>query len=111
MAGAWLVVRAVVADPADRADFDDWYRREHLPDAVKAFSARSAWRGWSATDPAVHCAHYRFDSLARLEAVVSGVEIAGLIKEFDRRWKGRVIRTREILAVADETGELQEASP
>jgi hypothetical protein len=111
MAGAWLVVRAVVADPADRASFDDWYRREHLPDAVKAFSAPSAWRGWSATDPSVHCAHYRFDSLARLEAVMSGVEIGELIKEFDRRWNGRVIRTREILAVADETGELKEAKP
>jgi len=34
---AWLVVRAVVADAADRAPFDRWYRDEHLPDAVKAF--------------------------------------------------------------------------
>ena len=35
MAGAWLVVRATVADAADRARFDHWYRTEHLPDAVK----------------------------------------------------------------------------
>ncbi len=39
MAGAWLVVRAVVAE-ADRRDFDHWYRSEHLPDAMKAFGAQ-----------------------------------------------------------------------
>jgi hypothetical protein len=103
MAGAWLVVRAVVADPADRPAFDDWYRREHLPDAVKAFAARSAWRGWSTTDPSVHCAYYRFGSVDRLDAVANGPEIKTLIAEFDRRWNGRVTRTREILAVAEET--------
>ena len=111
MAGAWLVVRAVVADPADRAAFDDWYRREHLPDAMKAFSARAAWRGWSATDPSIHCAHYRFESLDRLDAVMSGAEIAELINEFARHWNGRVTRTREILAVADEAGELKDVRP
>ena len=36
---AYLVVRAVVADPEDRAAFDHWYRTEHLPDALKAFNA------------------------------------------------------------------------
>ena len=56
MAGAWLVVRAVVADPSDRAPFDAWYRKEHLPDAVKAFAVDAAWRGWSATDPSIHFA-------------------------------------------------------
>jgi hypothetical protein len=105
MAGAWLVVRAVVANSSDRADFDDWYRREHLPDAVKAFAASAAWRGWSTTDPSVHCAYYRFESLDRLGAVMAGPEIAALIREFDRCWDGRVTRTREVLTVADETGE------
>jgi hypothetical protein len=105
MAGAWLVVRAVVADSADRAAFDACYHNEHFPDAMKGFSARSAWRGWSKTDPSIHCAHYRFESLDRLEAVMSGREISALIAEFDRRWNGRVTRTREVLSVADETGE------
>jgi hypothetical protein len=100
--GAWLVVRAVVADPADRALFDDWYRREHLPDAMKAFSARAAWRGWSVTDPSVHSAYYRFESLERLEEITAGPDIKVLIAEFDRWWNGRVIRTREVLAVSDE---------
>jgi hypothetical protein len=102
MSEAWLVVRAVVADPGDRAAFDTWYRQEHFPDAIRAFSASAAWRGWSLTDPSVHCADYRFASLDRLEAVMSGSAIKALIAEFDRCWLGRVTRTREILAVSDE---------
>jgi len=99
---AWLMVRAVVADPADRADFDDWYRTEHLPDAMRAFAARAAWRGWSRSDPAVHCAYYRFGSVATAEAATSGEAIQALIAEFDRRWGSRVTRTRDILGVIDE---------
>ncbi|MGA3399281.1 MAG: hypothetical protein ABSC95_08675 [Acetobacteraceae bacterium] len=99
---AWLVVRAVVADPADRADFDRWYSTEHLPDALRAFAARAAWRGWSRSDPSVHCACYRFASVAAAEAATAGEAINALIAEFDRRWDSRVSRTREILDVADE---------
>jgi len=102
MSGAWLVVRAVVADPDDRVAFDTWYRHEHLPDAMKAFSAKAAWRGWSATDPSIHCAYYRFGSLDQLDSVMNGPAIKTLIAEFDRCWLGRVTRTREVLAVADE---------
>ncbi len=104
MAAAWLVVRATVADAADRARFDQWYREEHLPDAMKAFGVSTAWRGWSQQDPAVHCAHYRFESAERLETVATGPEIAALIAEFDRCWPGKVTRTREILVVADAVG-------
>jgi len=44
MPAAFFVVRATVADPAKRKAFDEWYRREHLPDAVKAFGVEKAWR-------------------------------------------------------------------
>ncbi|HTW71955.1 MAG TPA: hypothetical protein VME47_18865 [Acetobacteraceae bacterium] len=98
---AWLVVRAVVADPADRADFDHWYRTEHLPDALRDFHAEAAWRGWSRSDPSVHCAYYRFASVAAAEAATSGDTIKALVAEFDRRWGTRVTRTREIIDVAD----------
>jgi tRNA nucleotidyltransferase (CCA-adding enzyme) len=37
VAPAWLVVRATVANAADRAAFDRWYHNEHLPDAKQAF--------------------------------------------------------------------------
>jgi hypothetical protein len=99
---AWLVVRAVVPDTTDRADFDRWYSAEHLPDALRAFTARAAWRGWSHSEPAVHCACYRFDSVAAAQAATSGATIEALIAEFDRCWGSRVTRTREILDVADE---------
>ena len=99
---AYLVVRAVVPDQADRADFDHWYRTEHLPDAMKAFAARAGWRGWSQTDPAVHYAFYRFDSTTAVQAIAGGPAIRSLIAEFDRRWGTRVTRRREILEVADE---------
>lgn len=97
---AYFVVRAVVPDAADRPAFDRWYATEHLPDAVKAFAARHAWRAWSRTDPAVHCAFYAFDSVAAAEAIATSPAIKALIAEFDARWGGKVTRTREILAVA-----------
>jgi hypothetical protein len=97
---AYLVVRAMVPDPADRAAFDRWYADEHLPDAIKAFSAQNAWRAWSRTDPAAHCAFYAFDSVATAEAVTTSPEIRTLIAAFDARWGTRVNRTREVLAVA-----------
>jgi len=98
--GAYLVVRAVVAE-ADRRDFDHWYRTEHLPDALKAFAAVSAWRGWSRTDPSVHYAYYQFPDVAAAEALTGSPAINTLIAEFDARWGTRVTRTREIIDVAD----------
>ena len=99
---AYLVVRAVVADPNDRAAFDRWYRLEHLPDAVKAFRAAAAMRGWSTVDPSVHTAYYRFDTLEQVQAISDSAEIRGLIAEFDRVWDSRVVRTRDIVAISDE---------
>ncbi|MEA2790824.1 MAG: hypothetical protein QOG73_3230 [Acetobacteraceae bacterium] len=99
---AYLVVRAVVAEPADRAPFDHWYRTEHLPDAMKAFDAVSAMRGWSTVDHSVHTAYYRFNTLEQVQAIGGGAAITALIAEFDRVWDSRVVRTRDILAIADE---------
>ena len=100
---AYLVVRAVVAE-ADRQDFDHWYRTEHLPDALKAFGAVRAWRGWSRTDPSAHLAFYQFADVAAVERINDSPAIRGLIAEFDARWGTRVTRTREIIEVADEIG-------
>ncbi len=102
MGKAFFVVRAVVADPADRAAFDRWYNDEHLPEAVKAFNARGAWRGWSTQDPSAHTAFYRFDSVAAARAIGDSGAIKALIAEFDRRWGTRVTRTRDIVDVAGE---------
>jgi hypothetical protein len=101
MAHALFMVRAVVPE-ADRAAFDAWYAREHLPDAMRAFGARMAWRAWSRLDLAVHMAFYRFDSVAAAEAATAPATLQPLIAEFDRRWSTRVTRSRDILDVVDE---------
>jgi hypothetical protein len=99
---AYFVVRAVVANPDDRAAFDYWYRTEHLPDALKAFNAQSAMRGWSTVDASVHTAFYRFNTLEEVQAISTSPAIRALIAEFDRVWDSRVVRTRDILTIADE---------
>jgi hypothetical protein len=99
---AYLMVRAVVGNPADRETFDHWYHTEHLPDALKAFKATSAMRGWSTVDPSVHTAFYRFETLEAAQAIGGSDAIKGLIAEFDHRWGERVTRTRDVLSIADE---------
>ncbi len=99
----FLTVRATVSDPAKRQAFDDWYHREHLPDAAKTFGAEKAWRFWSVTDPAVHLATYQFADLASLERATSGAEMKRMVADFDRAFPG-VTRTREITTLAEEWG-------
>ena len=93
---AFLIVRAEV-DPSVRDAFDAWYRDEHLPDAVRAFRALGAWRGWSDVDDRVHMAFYEFDTLADVNRVMESDAIRDLIAEFDRKWQGKVTRTREVV--------------
>lgn len=95
-----FVVRAVVADPADRIAFDRWYGEEHLRDATIAFGASKAWRCWSESDPAVHLAFYQLASPAAAAALVGSPALSGLAADFDSRWQGRVTRSREILRIA-----------
>jgi len=97
---ACFMVRAVVADAADRAEFDRWYEEEHLPDAVKSFGAARGWRCWSRSDPAVHYAFYEFAGLAQAEAIPGSPALRTLVAEFDRAWGARVTRTRDILELA-----------
>jgi hypothetical protein len=49
MPAAFFVVRAIVPDASQRAAFDKWYEREHLPDAAKSWGVKKAWRFWSLT--------------------------------------------------------------
>ena len=96
---ACLLVRAEVRDAADVPKFDEWYEKEHLPDAVAAFSATRAWRCWSSINPGIHHAYYEFPSEAAALAILDTDKIKALIQEFDDKWGDRVHRTREILKV------------
>ncbi|MDO9708843.1 hypothetical protein [Paracraurococcus lichenis] len=100
MPTAWLMVRAVVAEPADRPRFDRWYETEHLRDAREALGALRAWRCWSRLDPSIHFAFYEFADAARAEAVLASSGMRALVEEFDRVWDTRVTRTREVLELA-----------
>jgi hypothetical protein len=98
---AFFVVRATVADPAKRQAFDEWYSREHLPDAAKAFGIKKAWRSWSVSDPSVHVASYQFADQAALDRAMNGDDIKKLVADFNRDWPD-VTRTREIFVLAEE---------
>ena len=101
MPAAYFVVRATVTDAAKRRAFDDWYSREHLPDAAKAFGVTKAWRFWSVSDPSLHQASYEFADQAALDRAMSGESLKALVAEFDRCWP-EVKRTREIFVLAEE---------
>jgi hypothetical protein len=96
-----FVVRATVSDPAKRAEFDAWYSREHMPDAMKTFGSTKAWRCWSVDDPSIHLATYQFADKASLDRAINGDEMKRLVADFNRDWPG-VTRTREVLVVAEE---------
>lgn len=102
MGKALFVVRAVLQDADERDAFDQWYREEHLPDAVRAFEAQRGWRAWSRSEPSVHYAFYEFDSVERLQAATTPDVLNALIADFDRAWGERVSRTREVIEVAGE---------
>ena len=102
MAKSYLVVRAEVRDKADRAAFDDWYATDHLPLAIKTFTAQRGWRCWSLSDPAVHYAFYQFADVGQAQALINSEKIKPLIANFDRVWGNRVSRRREILEIVQE---------
>ena len=93
---AYLIVRAEV-DASSRDGFDAWYEKEHLPDAVKAFKAMSAKRGWSAVEDNVHIAFYEFPDAETANRIATSDTIKEFIKEFDRHWEGKVTRSRDVV--------------
>jgi hypothetical protein len=96
-----FIVRATIADPTKRAAFDDWYRKDHLPWAVKAFGAQKARRCWSDTDPAQHIATYQFSDRVALDRGTAPEIMKPLVEDFDRVWPG-IGRTREVMTVVEE---------
>jgi hypothetical protein len=96
---ALFMVRAQIADEAMKKAFDRWYHEEHLPDALQAFGALRAWRGWSDGDPLVHYAWYEFDDLAAARAIVGSEALKRLVADFDRAWGDKVARSRDFVDV------------
>ena len=101
---ACFIVRAQVADAALKDEFDRWYQEEHLPDALKAFNALRAWRGWSEVDSSMHYAVYEFKDMASVRAIQGSDPLKRLVAEFDRVWGDRVKRSRDIVEVIQAIG-------
>src|SRR6516165_5668360 len=102
MAKGCLVVRAEIANEADRAPFDHWYASDHLPWAIQVFGAQRGWRCWSRSDPAVHYAFYEFADVGQAQALIGSDKIKPLVADFDRVWGDRVARRRELLEIIQE---------
>jgi hypothetical protein len=96
---ALFMVRAQIADDGIKQAFDRWYHDEHLPDALTAFRARRAWRGWSDADPLVHYAWYEFDDLASARGILGSEALKRLVADFDKAWGSRVARSRDFVDV------------
>lgn len=101
MAKAYFMVRAVVEEPL-RGKFDQWYSSHHLPMALEAFKAEKAWRFWSAPDPGVHYAVYRFADMARLDAALKSDAFKDLVADFDQAWPSGVARSRDMVTMVEE---------
>jgi hypothetical protein len=101
---AYFIVRAQIVDAAVKNDFDRWYQDEHLLDALKAFKAKRAYRGWSQLDATVHYAFYEFDDLARACAIQGSDEFKRLAAEFDRLWGDKVTRSRDVVEAIHSIG-------
>ena len=96
---AVFIVKARVVDASVKDAFDRWYEKEHLPDAVKTFGAKGAWRGWSDADPSVHYAVYEFDSIGQVRALAGSEGMKRLVKDFDEAWGDKVVRERDRVSV------------
>ncbi|MNC88193.1 hypothetical protein D3C83_39850 [compost metagenome] len=96
---AVFIVKARVVDASAKEAFDRWYEKEHLPDALKTFGARSAWRGWSDVEPSVHYAAYEFGSIDDVRAIQGSAGMKAMVAEFDRAWGERVVRERDRVRV------------
>ena len=96
---AVFIVKARVVDASVKDAFDRWYQDEHLPDAVKTFGAKAAWRGWSDAEPSVHYAVYEFGSIEQVRALKGSAGLKALVAEFDRAWGEKVVRERDRVRV------------
>jgi len=79
----------------DKKEFEDWYTNEHLIEAMKAFKAKSAKRGWI-KDSNFHLAIYEFKNRRDAEKAINSKNLEKLIKKFDQKWENKVHRTREL---------------
>jgi len=98
---AYFMVRAQVANEADRAKFDEWYGTHHVPLAMEKLSAEKACRYWSRNDPSVHYALYQFSDIGTLRSRIESADFKLLVADFDKSWP-QVPRSRDLIELVQE---------
>ena len=81
-----LSVRATV-EPGREAEFNLWYDKEHMPDAVRMFPGcigGARYKVVLGDGSHQYMALYAFESAAKLEQALNGPEIKELIRIYDR---------------------------
>ena len=84
-----------------KSEFNNWYEEEHLVEALNAFNAMGAKRGWI-NDSKIHLAIYQFKNIMLAKKALKSKILENLIKKFDDRWNNKVFRTRELIETIQE---------
>ena len=93
---AFLVVKAIVPNSHIK-NFDEWYKEYHLKEAHISFKSISSFRGWINKNE--HHAFYQFIDFATANKILDSKELKLMIKIFDKKWLGKVSRSRELIEI------------
>ena len=97
----FLVVKLFVPTHLKK-NFDNWYEKEHLPEAKQSFSATSSSRGWEIENEDIHYAYYEFDNLKKANEILKSEALKKMISIYDKKWSNQIDRTRKIITITQE---------
>jgi hypothetical protein len=97
---AYIIVRSDTSK-VSKSEFNIWYEEEHLVEALNAFNAMGAKRGWI-NNSKIHLAIYKFKNIMLAKKALKSKILENLIKNFDDRWNKKVFRTRELIETIQE---------
>ena len=92
---AYLIVKSDTSK-INKEHFDQWYKTEHLQEAMVKFMAISAKRGWIKNSN-FHIAIYEFENINKAQKAMESKNLKSLVKKFDQKWDCKVNRTRELI--------------
>ncbi|MDA0764762.1 MAG: hypothetical protein O3A39_10025 [Proteobacteria bacterium] len=97
---AYIIVTSDTSK-VSKSEFNNWYEEEHLVEALNAFNAMGAKRGWI-NNSKIHLAIYKFKNIMLAKKALKSKKLENLIKNFDDRWNKKVFRTRELIETIQE---------
>ena len=97
---AYIIVTSDTSK-VSKSEFNNWYEEEHLVEALNAFNAMGAKRGWI-NNSKIHLAIYKFKNIMLAKKALKSKILKNLIKNFDDRWNKKVFRTRELIETIQE---------